>query len=317
MTILSRHAPAIIADKLRKLFEPTLDPGRVARVFHEFDEKRGYRAYHEYCQTRLARSIPDGGPDALESDGFQLVEVMDKCAAARLLTDTAQTGAESYLKRDSRKLKGYAVRDSRRVEVMLAQALCAEVDALALRFFRSEYLVHWFTVSRTAPGSGPPSVSFRWHCDKGPRTHLKLLVYLNDASEHGGGTAFVDLAQTASLAASGYLFGRGRRRTTSLGDLSRMACATLEAHPFSVRAGAGVVFQPARVLHSGIAPDCGSRFVLTLCLLPSPVEWRAALAADTLTDLAHHPLWHAHADELRRCLGEPLDAGGGSRAAAG
>ncbi|MBI2970618.1 MAG: hypothetical protein HYY36_07735 [Gammaproteobacteria bacterium] len=280
-----------------------MDPSRVERVFNEFDERRGYHNYHDFCQARFTRTIPEEKDFPLADSGFQVVEVMDRTHAGHLLERAVAESRLGFLKRDTRKLKGYRIQDQTVMETLFSSALPARVDALAARFFRSEYLIHWFTLSRTAPGKKPASVSFQWHCDKGPRAHLKLLVYLNDAEEHGGGTAFVSLRETAQLAKSGYLFGRGRRRSTDLAYLSRLAGCELHPHACTVRAGEGILFQPARVLHSGITPSRGHRFVLTLCLLPSPVHWKKALRCGTLSDLTREPLWHAHASELAQEMG--------------
>ena len=63
-----------------------------------------------------------------------------------------------------------------------------------------------------------------------------------------------------------------------------------------------MLFQPARVLHSGITPRHGPRYVLALCLLPSPVPWRTALARGAQIDLRTDPIWHAHAGQLEKRL---------------
>ena len=44
--------------KLRRWFEPKVDPERVPRVFEEFDDRRGYRAWHERCRALLVRPLP-------------------------------------------------------------------------------------------------------------------------------------------------------------------------------------------------------------------------------------------------------------------
>jgi hypothetical protein len=157
-------------------------------------------------------------------------------------------------------------------------------------------------LSRTAPSTAPASVSFRWHCDKGPRSHLKLLVYLNDYSEHGGGTSYLDLAGSEAVARTGYMFARGRRRTDSLQQLADLSGRDLTAYDHHPQAGDAVLFQPARVLHSGITPSRGPRYVLALCLLPSPLPWREALARGAQIDLRTDPIWHAHASELEKRL---------------
>lgn len=304
MTSWLRYAPQFAASRIRKFFEPAIDPARVGRVYHEFEEMRGYRDYQAFCRTQLTRSIPASDTCSLVESGFQTVEVMTALSAIEVLNSYTTPQAESFIKRDSRKLKGFRILDLEKIEALFTRVLSTEVDALVSLYFQSEYLVHWFTLSRTAPDE-PPSVSFKWHCDKGPRQHLKLLLYLNDATEHGGGTAFVDIDGTAQLARSGYLFARGRKRTSSIEQLSRLAGQDLRPYRCSARAGTGVLFQPSKVLHCGIVPTLGPRYVLTLCFLPSPMPWLAALRRKSLSDLASDPLWHAHARELQQRLSAP------------
>ncbi|MCC7410082.1 MAG: 2OG-Fe(II) oxygenase [Gammaproteobacteria bacterium] len=303
--MLLRHTPAVLIAKLRKLFEPALDPARVQRTFAQYDQQRGYAAHHVYCRSRCTRPAPEPAACALLDQGFQTIEVMSPDAAGTLLARVRAGSAIAKLKYDSDRLEGYRIDDPQLREAVLSAALCAPVDALATRFFRSEYFVHWFTLSRTDPAAARAPVSFRWHCDKGPREHLKLLLYLNDPTEHGGGTAFMNLADTAAVARSGYLFARGHDRTTDPGELSRLAGHALSARECRPRAGAAVLFQPARVLHSGITPTRGPRYVLTVCLLPSPVPWRDALRRGMLSDLAIDPLWHADASALRERFAAP------------
>ncbi len=302
MIPFSRFTLAILADKIRKFFQPALDPARVRRVFDEFDGKRGYDAHSAWCRERCARELPPVDACPLLDRGFTALDVMDASTAADLLARASADRVLAALKRDSSKLKGYDISDPELIDTLLSHALSPAVDALCLRFFRSEYLVHWFALSVTPPGSEPASVSFRWHCDKGPTSHLKLLVYLNGVEAHGGGTAFVGLADTAAVGRTGYLFARGRKRTGSLAELSIMAGRELQAYEHFPRAGDGVLFQPSSVMHSGITPRTGDRVVLTLCLLPSPLPWRTALACGTLVDLSRDPLWHGHARELRKRL---------------
>ena len=86
------------------------------------------------------------------------------------------------------------------LRVLLDAVLTPEVDAMLTGFFASEYLVYWISVTVTPPDPERQTVSFRWHCDKGPAAHLKLLVYLNGTPEHGGNTEFIDLADTEGVA---------------------------------------------------------------------------------------------------------------------
>src|SRR5690606_18506976 len=96
------------------------------------------------------------------------------------------------------------------------------VDAAIAGYFGSEYLVHWIAMSLTRAAKEQESVSFRWHCDKGPSAHLKLIVYLNPTIVHGGNTEFMDRDDTLAVARQGYLFGWSKTRTGDVHHLSRL-----------------------------------------------------------------------------------------------
>ena len=60
--------------KLRRWFEPKVDPERVPRVFEEFDDRRGYRAWHERCRALLVRPLPAGDSrSAVAKDGLAVL----------------------------------------------------------------------------------------------------------------------------------------------------------------------------------------------------------------------------------------------------
>jgi hypothetical protein len=152
--------------------------------------------------------------------------------------------------------------------------------------------VHWVAFSLTRQAVEQESVSFRWHCDKGPSAHLKLIVYLNPTAAHGGNTEFMDLADTRAVAERGYLFGWSKIRTGDVAHLAELAGRSLATCLREREAGEAVLFQPGRVLHRGVSPTRGERLTATLCLLPSPVNWQRAFDSETLSDLAVDEKWH-------------------------
>lgn len=289
---------------LRRIFTPGLDRERAERVYREFDDQRGFRAYHDACRAAFTREAKSPSA-AINETGFEYLEVMSPAAAEDLLGRATAAAPLTYVKKDTKNLEGFRLAEPRLVEEILSAALPAVVDDRAVRFFGSEYLVHWFTLTRTAPAPEQPSVSFRWHCDKGPRGHLKLLLYMNATGEHGGTTSLIDLTETARVARAGYLFGPAGRRTGDLAFLSRLAGSELSECRRPLRAGEGLLFQPASVLHRGISPQRGPRVVLTLCLLPSPIHWREAFHRGVMSDLAQDEKWPRHARELHRDVGRP------------
>lgn len=292
----------------KRWFRRALDPARAARVYAEFDERRGYAAYHELCRRLAPRSGVAPSSD-LETTGAETFALMPPAAAMSLLESAAAGGSIAALKKDSKHLEGFRITETSRVEAILAAALPPVADQRIAAFFGSEYLVHWFTVTRTPPAEQQDSVSFLWHCDRGPRDHLKLLLYLNATRDHGGNTEFLDLADTVRVGEAGYLFGPTEKRTGDLEEISRRVGCALRPRRFEIDAGGALLFQPSSVLHRGISPTRGPRFVVTLCLLPSPAPWREALRRGTCSDLAEDEKWHVHAAELGAKLGLDLTAG--------
>lgn len=291
-----------------RLVRPIRDPGRAERTWRAYDEGRGYAAYLERCRAVFDRPQPPPAPETLERRGFAYLRALPAEVAGRM-TGEFENREPERLKKDSKDLEGFRVSDAAWRRQLLDRVLRDEVDAAVAGFFRSEYLVHWLALSLTRAAPEQDSVSFRWHCDKGPTAHLKLIVYLNGTASHGGNTEFIDLADTAAVAREGYLFGWSKTRTGDVGELSRLAGRTLSTHLEPRDAGEAVLFQPARVLHRGISPTRGPRLTATLCLLPSPVHWQRALECETLSDLAVDEKWHEDAlgflAALERRLNEP------------
>ena len=153
--------------------------------------------------------------------------------------------------------------------------LTPAVDERIAGFFASEYLVLWMIATATGAAAADEIVSFKWHCDRGPEHHLKLRRRA---------------------------FGSTRRRTNDVGRLSALAGKRVATVMEPIPAGGGVLFQPGSVLHRGVAPDRGTRYAVTLCLLPCPVNWRVALEKGALIDLANDEKWPSHAGDLERAL---------------
>lgn len=281
-----------------RLYKPRTDPHRVRRIHDDYDRHRGYAEYGRICRAACRREPVAQDDDSLATLGFSYLKLIDS-GVAQALSEQIQADSELLnIKKNDRRLKGFRVTDQRRIHAILKTLITAEADARFLNYFKSEYLAHSLTFTLTPQARRQPVVSFRWHCDKGPSAHLKMIVYLNATLEHGGSTAFIDLADTASVAARGYVFGGSRARTDDTQWLSQFAGRPLREHRRPMAAGDAVIFQPGLVLHRGVSPPSGHRFVITLCLLPSPIHWEEALENGALIDLTASDKWHRHADTL-------------------
>jgi hypothetical protein len=226
-----------------------------------------------------------------EADAAELCEQVHR----RFRSEPFRTNADRVFE--------YRVDDPAFARSLLTAALTRGVDERVTQYFRSEYFVHWFVVNRAMPRPDENFNSFLWHCDRGPRVHLKLLVYLNGVDEHDGRTEFLDLHATRDLARSGYLFGRVADRRADLGPLAERVGAEFQPRSWCLAGGEALLFQPSNVLHRGLMPSRAARTMLAICLLPSPVPWREALDRGLMSDLAHDPKWHRDAMDVARGLG--------------
>jgi len=274
------------------------DPARATATWRRFDQDHRYAAYLAHCQAAMRRAPAPVADIDLERRGYTYLRALAPDSAQQVSTELLRHSELQLLKKGDRHLQGFRVNDRPWLTGLLGQMLQGPVDAIIAGFFRSEYLVHWVTFSLTRQAPEQAIVSFKWHCDKGPSSHLKLIVYLNPTREHGGNTEFMDVEDTAAVARRGYLFGWSKTRTDDVAHLSRLAGRPLGTELRERAAGEAVLFQPSRVLHRGISPTRGDRLAATLCLLPSPVDWRRAFDSQTMSDLAVDEKWHDDALEF-------------------
>jgi hypothetical protein len=150
-----------------------------------------------------------------------------------------------------------------------------DIDARITRFFGSEYFVQSVIANRTMPAKESKR-SFLWHCDRGPKNFLKINLFLDATSEHGGTTEFLNIAESEKFETAGYTFGANDKRVSDLSPIARK----IGAHPHvthpQLDAGQAFMFLPSRALHRGFLPTKGTRHMLLAIILPSPVHWSKA-----------------------------------------
>lgn len=282
---------------ISRLIRPELDSGRVARVFRHYDRGCGYDRFHAHCRMNFRRDMPEAVTE-LEIRGVEQLRVWSDAEADRVLGRIRRDFRVVPFRRNADRVHEYRIDDARFAREIFAAVLTPAVDARLVRFFRSEYFVHWFAITRSQPRRLENFNSFLWHCDRGPRAHLKLLVYLNGNVTHGGSTEFLDFAATRAFERSGYLFGDVANRRSDLSSLAEACGADYRPHSWRGAAGEASLFAPSGVLHRGVMPCRGPRDVLVVCLLPSPVPWREALERGWLSDLRRDRKWHRNAMNL-------------------
>lgn len=259
-----------------------LDPARTKAAKDHFDKKGGYDAWAAFCQSQFKRSAGSVGGE-LQNNGIAVVKCLTE-TEAKATKALALEKAEAF--KASKKAIDYAdvlkFADSEFLLPTVTKMLSADMDKTVTAIFGSEYYVHSLVVNRTMP-SKVSKRSFLWHCDRGPQNFIKINMFLDATSEHGGTTEFLNITDSQVFEKAGYTFGANARRIADLSRLSgKLKTNPKVIHP-QLAAGEAFAFFPARSLHRGFLPTKGTRHMLSIVLLPSPIHWRKAWDATAKT----------------------------------
>lgn len=252
-----------------------LDPKRTQAARAHFDAIGKYDQWHDYCRQQFNRKAPSASSE-LATKGVEVVSLLSAHEAADaktlLLSKTAQPLA-------AKKGIDYAdvlqFESSEFLRPIVEKMLNKEIDARITSIYRSEYYVHSLVANRTMPAKESKR-SFLWHCDRGPKNFLKINMFLDATSEHGGTTEFLDLESSKGFEDAGYTFGANARRVADVGPIAQRFGGTVNIiHP-QLSAGEAFIFLPSQTLHRGFLPTRGIRHMLSVVLLPSPIHWTEA-----------------------------------------
>ena len=283
-----------------------LEPKRTKAAREHFDVTGKYDLWHSYCRQQFRRKI-SSSPGELATKGVEVVRLLSGPEAADtktlLLNNSEQFSA-------AKKSIDYAdvmrFKDSEFLKPIVEKMLNKAVDAKITEILGSEYYVHSLGASRTMPAKASKR-SFLWHCDRGPKNFLKINMFLDATSEHGGTTEFLDLESSKGFEEAGYTFGANGRRVADIGLLARKFGGAVNIiHP-QLDAGEAFIFFPARSLHRGFLPTRGIRHMLSIVLLPSPIHWTVAWkkTSETSYHLETSATFPDNAEDLYAELGLP------------
>ncbi|MGD9850326.1 MAG: hypothetical protein AB7T38_03560 [Nitrospirales bacterium] len=294
----------MLSNLFRRTPKLDLDPERALQTYALFDDRQGYQSYAHHCRERFSGTI-DSAPGLLTQQGLEHVSILNPPEAGELLSQALTRTDESMTNKPQIDYSDILIiRDKVFLETWFRKIFQTALTAKLTGYFQSHFLIYWYTFLKAKPADQAVR-SFLWHCDKGPSAHLKILLYLNDMKEHRGNTIFLDRATTARFAQSGYVFGSVKKRTDDLTELARQEKIPLHPYSWDMKAGEGVAFEPSQVLHRGILPSTGFRYVLAFCLLPSPIPWDQAFIGNNHEGFRADYTWHPHAQDLMKAIPVP------------
>lgn len=259
-----------------------LDPKRTQAARKHFDVTGKYDHWHAYCRQQFRRKAPSSS-GKLATDGVEVVRLLSNLdaadAKALLLSNSEQFSAakKSIDYADVMRFKG-----SEFLLPIVDKMLSSSVDEKITGIFGSEYYVHSVVANRTMPAKASKR-SFLWHCDRGPKNFLKINMFLDATSDHGGTTEFLDLESSKGFEDAGYTFGVNSRRVSDIAHIARKFGGSVNViHP-QLDAGEAFIFFPSRSLHRGFLPTRGVRHMLSVVLLPCPIHWKKAWETTSAT----------------------------------
>jgi hypothetical protein len=260
-----------------KLLKPwtwtKLDPARTKAARMHFDDMGRFNQWHDLCREQFSRR-PGASGGELFTKGVEVVRCLTAQEAAQEkanLVAKAQSTASAKAAIDYADVMQFS--DSAFMLPIVEKMLNPAMDEKLTAILGSEYFVYSLVVNRTFP-SNESKRSFLWHCDRGPKDFLKINMFLDATSEHGGTTEFIDLENSLAYEKAGYTFGANQRRLEDLSGLNRkLNIAPKVIHP-QLDAGEAFVFYPARTMHRGFLPTKGTRHMFSVVVLPSPIHWR-------------------------------------------
>ena len=244
-------------------------PGKIglAWIHQEFEIDRGYGDLYRYAlESSPYRNLPT--PTPLGDTGYDVVPCLAPGTVAHALALALDGAGRSRI----------PALDDDELRHLLDLVLSPTLDAVIKGAFKTDYAVIFAGSDTSRPGAEADpaaNASYRWHCDAGPKMHLKVLVYLDEADSHDGATTVADRLTTDRFKEAGYVFGPVPDRVGDLNGLAQtLGLGDVVIERLAPPAGHGILFEPVNVLHRGVAPTFGQRRILTLGFVPFPTGWR-------------------------------------------
>lgn len=245
--------PYEVLDDLQQTIEFTKGTNNVDVLRKKYDSGLGYENFHLKAKEAYQ------GEQSPQWEGYEKIPVFDKAYCKRLITIMENrwdlTTDHTFRRR------------------VVNSLLTNDIDNRLKSFFHSEYLPLWMRFYKNDSAQPDLGYSFFWHCDAGPRSHLKLLVYLNSSQVTGANTYVLERPQTEEFERIGYVFCPLRFRLSDLTKLAEYHSIKFQPDDLKPLSGDGLLFEPSRILHKGEWPKVKKRYMIQILFIPSIRPW--------------------------------------------
>jgi hypothetical protein len=157
----------------------------------------------------------------------------------------------------------------------LPYIMTEEVGEHLSSYFKSEYCIMWWAMYKIENHNESDFYYTKWHCDGGPKNHLKMIIYLNGYDEHGSSTAILNQHTSDKLKDVGYIFNNVKKRNVDIAPLCQYYDIKFSPELIKLDTGDALIFNPHELAHKAVTPNKDhARYALTLCFLPSELDWK-------------------------------------------
>ncbi|OUR60573.1 hypothetical protein A9Q74_13220 [Colwellia sp. 39_35_sub15_T18] len=180
-------------------------PNNFKDLEHSFEIKKQYEKLNQQAMSGFKR-VGQCIDTPLRSEHMHVLK-------AHLDPKLCQMLIEEYDKNSQ------TVHDNSVLQVLLPQVFNQALDEQLISYFNSEYCVFWWSIYKVSEHVTDDVYFTKWHCDAGPRKHLKVIVYLNGHEEHGSDTGYLKKTETDQLKEVGYIFNDINDRVVDISEL--------------------------------------------------------------------------------------------------
>lgn len=141
-----------------------------------------------------------------------------------------------------------------------------EIDIFLKHHFKGDYQIFWASYDRVDSYATDYSMNTRWHLDYGIKNSLKIFIYLNPVSEHGGNTLIYNQEKTEALRKAGALPMEHEKRYSDLPESLSQSCQPVA---YDLKAGDALIFSPLLLAHKCQLPLAGKmRHTISYTITP-------------------------------------------------
>lgn len=129
-----------------------------------------------------------------------------------------------------------------------------EINYILSKYFKSNYKIFWSSFDVVKSNALEDNYSTLWHLDGGSPKTLKLFIYLNPVSIHGGNTLIIDQNRTKVLRDAGALPIEHEKRKLDLSSTLQKLKLDTSTFSYNYEAGCALLFSPLLLAHRCLPP---------------------------------------------------------------